>query len=191
MNNGSTPQLEPVTFIVSREVKEGCEADYEAWVRGVSHAALQFDGHMGVNVIRPGSKHAHHNEYVVIFRFDNYSNLRRWVQSDVRQEWLERVKPFTVGEPQVQIETGLEYWFTLPDTLNRPTPPRYKQTLLTWAAIFPLSLAVNFAFRPLLDSLSLIPRTMLTTALLVSMLSYVIMPRLTKVFRKWLYSPAR
>jgi uncharacterized protein len=113
---------EPVTVIVSRVVKPGHEQEYEAWLREVTHAAMQFEGHLSVEIIRLADHR--HPEYVLIFRFDSYDNLRKWETSDVRAEWVERARPLTQGEPTVEIVTGLEYWFTAP---TAPSPPHYKQ----------------------------------------------------------------
>ena len=65
-------------------------------------------------------------------------------------------------------------------------PPRYKLALLTWAAAFPLLTAVNVLLGPILVRLPLPGRTLLMTGLLVGLLTYVIMPRLTRIFATWL-----
>lgn len=68
-------------------------------------------------------------------------------------------------------------------------PPRYKIALLTWAAAFPVLTAVNVLLGPVLTALPLPGRTLLMTGLLVGLLTYAIMPRLTRLFAAWL-SPA-
>ena len=65
-------------------------------------------------------------------------------------------------------------------------PPRYKMALLTWAAAFPLLTAVNVLLRPVLVILPLPGRTLLMTGLLVGLLTYIIMPRLTRLCAAWL-----
>ena len=65
-------------------------------------------------------------------------------------------------------------------------PPRYKMALLTWAAAFPLLTAVNVFLGPLLVTLPLPGRTLLMTGLLIGLLTYVIMPRLTRLCAAWL-----
>jgi antibiotic biosynthesis monooxygenase (ABM) superfamily enzyme len=45
----------PVTVSVARRVRPGREAQYEAWVRGITAAAARFPGHLGINVLRPSS----------------------------------------------------------------------------------------------------------------------------------------
>lgn len=42
-----------VTVVVTRTIKAGREADYEAWLRGVAEVAGRFKGHLGMTVFRP------------------------------------------------------------------------------------------------------------------------------------------
>jgi antibiotic biosynthesis monooxygenase (ABM) superfamily enzyme len=65
-------------------------------------------------------------------------------------------------------------------------PPRYKMALLTWAGAFPLLTAVNVLLGPVLVALPLPGRTLLITGLLIGLLTYVIMPRLTRLCATWL-----
>jgi uncharacterized protein len=76
-------------------------------------------------------------------------------------------------------------------TVAKPTsPPRYKMALLTWAAAFPLLTAANVLFGPVLAALPLPLRTLLLTGLLVTLLTYVIMPRLSRWCANWLLLPS-
>ena len=73
---------------------------------------------------------------------------------------------------------------------NPGAPPRFKMALLTWAAAFPLLTALNVLFGPQLAALPLPVRTLLLTGLLVGLLTYVIMPRLTRWCADWLLLPS-
>jgi antibiotic biosynthesis monooxygenase (ABM) superfamily enzyme len=68
------------------------------------------------------------------------------------------------------------------------SPPRYKLALLTWAAAFPLMTALTMLLGWLLNALPLPGRTLLMTGLLIGLLTYVIMPRLTRLCAAWLSS---
>jgi antibiotic biosynthesis monooxygenase (ABM) superfamily enzyme len=70
---------------------------------------------------------------------------------------------------------------------NPGSPPRYKMALLTWAAAFPLLTAVNVLLGPELASLPLLGRTFLVTGILTSVLTFVVMPRLTQLCATWLF----
>jgi uncharacterized protein len=176
----------PVTVVVSRRIKPGREAEYEHWVRGVGEVAGRFPGHQGINVIRPRDKA--NPEYVLIFRFDHYYNLKRWTESTERAEWVARVAPLCEAAAKIEVLTGLEAWFTLPDKPPAPPPPRYKMALLTFGVIFPLS---SFVAQPLGAALSRVLPPLLASLLLmaatIAAMTYVIMPRVTRLFYGWLY----
>lgn len=141
--------------------------------------------HLGVNVIRP-CDHAH-PEYVAIVRFDHYDNLKTWLESDVRQEWLDRLQPLIEKPETIQTLTGLETWFTLPRKPMKAPPPRYKMAIVTWLGVF---FTINLLNRLLVSLLSGVPtllKSLLVTGLTVVLLTYLIMPHLTQLFRKWLY----
>ena len=174
-----------VTAIISHLVRTGREQGYEEWLHGIATAAHQFKGHLGVSVIRP-SDHVH-PEYVAIVKFDHYDNLKTWLESSVRQEWLERLQPLIEKPETIQTLTGLETWFTLPNKPMTAPPPRYKMAIVTWLGVSFTIPILNHFLVPFLAGLPALLRTLLVTGLTVALLTYVIMPRLTQLFRKWLY----
>jgi hypothetical protein len=87
----------------------------------------------------------------------------------------------------LQILTGLESWFTLPSRPGAPPPPPYKMALLTWTTIFPLITGVIVVLGPLLEGVSLVPRRAITTAVTVPLMTWIVMPRVTRALRGWLY----
>ncbi len=178
----------PVTTTVTRRVKPGHEPFYDQFLEGIVAAASQFPGHLGVEVFRPESASA--GEYRVVYRFDTGEHLRAWLDSDERAAWVERAEPHVIGPMLTRFVTGLESWFTLPGRPATPPPPPYKMALLTWIAIFPLITLVVVALEPLLETLALVPRLAVTTAVTVPIMTWLVMPRLTRLLRSWLYSTA-
>jgi antibiotic biosynthesis monooxygenase (ABM) superfamily enzyme len=71
-------------------------------------------------------------------------------------------------------------------TNPRTTPPRYKIFLLTWLAIYPLITVIFLVFGSWLSALPLFLRTLLLTGVLVYLMTYFVMPKLTQVFHGWL-----
>ena len=65
-------------------------------------------------------------------------------------------------------------------------PPRYKLFLLTWLAIYPLITFIVHFFGKYLSLLPLPLRTLVLTGVLVYLMTYWVMPILTKLFRNWL-----
>jgi uncharacterized protein len=72
---------EPVTTEVTRRIKPGHEAAYEAFLDGISAAARRSSGFLGVEVFRPPSAAA--GDYRIVYRFDSRRNLQRWLDSPV------------------------------------------------------------------------------------------------------------
>ena len=59
--------------------------------------------------------------------------------------------------------------------------------LLTWITIFPLITAIVALTGPLLKDLPLAVRLGITTALTVPLMTWVVMPRVTRLLHRWLY----
>ena len=179
----------PVSVAVTRRIKPGCERAYEELVKGIHEAIKGFEGYLGSHILRPSP--ADHPEYRIIFRFDTAKHLRAWEESPERREWLDRMSGMIVGTPVYQALSGLETWFTLPGGGPIIPPPRYKMTLVTWIAVFPLLTAFNYAFQPLFLGMPIWLRVLVGTALVVPLMTYVVMPRMTRLFKAWLYPAGR
>lgn len=185
INNADDP---PVTVDVLQRVKPGCEAAFEKVLTDLIVAARSFEGHLGVNVFRSGDRP--HPEYRVVFKFNHISNLQQWESSAIRQQLLKRVSHLTIDSGQTSVITGLETWFTLPTQPGLPPPPRYKMLVITWATIFVLINLMNRLVVPLLHFLPSLLATLIVTGLMVSLMTYIVMPRVTKFFAGWLYPKA-
>ena len=175
----------PVTAVASRLVKPGSEREFEEWVSGILTAANKFPGYLGSEVLRP-SEHDD-NEYKIIFRFDHASNLHTWETSEERHHWLRKSRPLLYEEEKVHVLSGLETWFTLPSKPGEPAPPRYKMAIVTWLAVFPVVTVIFSLFGNWLNLLPTLVRTLVFTTVMVTLMTYVIMPRMTRLFSFWLY----
>ena len=59
--------------------------------------------------------------------------------------------------------------------------------VLTWVTIFPLITLVVVVSAPLIGRLPLVVRLAATTLVTVSLITWVVMPRVTRLLRGWLY----
>ena len=171
----------PLTVVVTWRVRQGREREFEAWRHEISAAALEFPGHMGVNVILPSGTE---REYVVIFRFDTYEHLRAWQESDIRRELLKKAEPFREHEPSYRLESGLEYWFAPPGA--PASPPRWKMAIVTVMGVWPVSMLVPRLLSPLIADYSPLLQTLLVSVVMVIVLTWAAMPVLVKILRPWL-----
>ncbi len=179
----STDQIGPVTISIARKIVSGREAEYEEWVKSISADAFAFPGHMGVNVIRPAGAS---REYVTIFRFDSYEHSKAWEDSAIRKDWLERLNGIVEGEVDVRTGTGLEFWFSLPE-LPAAHPSPHKMALVLLVVVFVLVLAVRAVLSTFASEWPMIAQLFITVFCQVMLMTYVVMPRVTRLLQAWLY----
>jgi uncharacterized protein len=189
MQNSTETDTNAVTVCISVKAKKGHEKDLERWLEGVGRAASQFAGHQGLTVLRPSGEAS--EDYAYIFRFDTYTHLKQWEDSEERNLWVERLHDLTEGKARKQVLTGLEYWFTLPGAATMPPPPRYKMVIVTLLAIYPLSTFLPRLLNPFLGFLPSPARGLPVSILLVLLMTYAIMPIMTRLFAYWLFPSMR
>ena len=177
-----SPTGEPVTVTVARRVAPGREREFEDWYDGIIGAATRFPGFLGAGVLRP---HSTGQDWHVVYRFADRAALERWEASPVRAAWLDRADDF-VEETGVSRVSGLETWFAMPGR-TAPAPARWKMALVTLLAIVPLVLLMNLTVTPLLSGWPLVGRTLVFSGTLTALMTWVVMPRMTRLFRRFLY----
>jgi uncharacterized protein len=173
---------EPVTVTVARQVAPGREADFEKWVSELIRAASRFPGYLGGGVLRPARAG---QDWHVVYRFADEDSQRNWESSPQRARLLSAAEDF-VSETGARRITGLETWFELPGR-TAPAPPRWKMWLVTLGAVFPLALAFNLLVVPRLGFLPAVLRTLALSLTLTAMMTWLVMPRLTRLLQGWLY----
>jgi len=178
----SAQESGPLTVVVTWRIRPGRESEFETWRREIAAAALEFPGHLGINVLRPGVTPG---EYVVIFRFDSYEHLRAWQESDVRRELLKKAEPFREKKPTYRLESGLEFWFAPPGV--PASPPRWKMALVTVVGVWPASLLVPWLLHPVTGNLPAPLSALLIAVGIVILLTWAIMPLLVRLLRPWLH----
>ena len=175
----------PVTVLVTRRVREGQQAAFEAWLREVADVATRYAGHQGVTVVPPL---ANDREYLIVFRFDSEEHLQAWEASDERRRLIERSSVLADEPPRERQLTGLETWFAVPGGQVRLPPPPWKMWLLSSVAIYPLITALTLVLGPALGELPLAARFAITTPILGALMTWLVMPRLSRLVVGWLYA---
>ncbi|WP_080056431.1 antibiotic biosynthesis monooxygenase [Spirosoma aerolatum] len=188
MSSGIPIELDSAvtTIIIQRPNKHQVEA-YENWLREIVPLAQSAPGHRGVNIIRP---HGTSDEYTIVLHFSSETNLRNWLDSDTRRRLIEQVRPLLNMDETIEVKTGLEFWFTPPKPSGK-TAPSYKQFLITVSAIYPLSMVVPWLLSPVFSAVPFLSilsvRALLTSAVIVGLMTFVIMPRYVRLVAKWLF----
>jgi len=178
-------QNRSVALIITHTIKTGEEKRYEAWLTEILSVVSSFTGYLGREIFRPtqGTR-----TYTSIVRFDANDHLNAWVESETRKSFVSRVSDLLEKGDVHEIRTGIDFWFT-PEGVKPPKP--WKQFLLTLSAVYPLSLIIPHLFSPLFGVAPLMGQPyisgLLIAATLTAMLTFMIMPRYTRLVKKWLY----
>jgi hypothetical protein len=177
----------PVTLIFTRKVRPGREAEYRDWVSGIQAASRKVKGFLGASTMAKGNN-ASGNEYVSIVRFDSFDHLREWEGSDLRRDWLAKLPVDVVeGEAKVRRLEGFEFWFTSPGITPAAPPSPHKMAIVIYVIVVALVTALGPAVQSLLSGSPQVLRTMVVVALQVVLMTYVIMPRVTRLLAGWLF----
>lgn len=184
---------EPITVSIRRDVDPAHIAEATAWVQTGMNLANKYPGFLGSGWIRAGeSSHIWH----MLYRFTNAETLEQWENSAERTGWLSMGEGFVRSERSAR-RTGIEGWFdvpatgsiALPEQESTPqAPPRWKQAIAIWLGFFPVNLAFAYAASPVpgWDALPLWLRVLMTTLVLTPIMTYAVLPWVTRMLRPWL-----
>ncbi len=172
----------PVKFVLQRRARPGAQISFEAWIRELVASASREGTLQGSSVLTAGG-----GEYFILLRFASRAALQRWESAPEVRALVATGDALATAADTPQRRSGLETWFTLPGMPAPPSaPPAWKMALVTWCALLPqvMLLAVLIpAGLPFVVSIAL------STAIPVAMLTWVIMPRATRLLYRWLYAP--
>lgn len=192
--NAQTAAVQPAvdqgaTVVITHRVRARAQAEYERWLERIAPLCRASPGCLDWHIVRPIPGLT--ETYTVVIRFDTNEHLRLWMESDARARLIDEARPLFVTGDDFFVSSGLDFWFT-PAGAKAKLPVRWKQYLLTWSAIYPLALLVPMIVVPALDALGA-PRlqpitTLAVTGVVVFLMVYVVMPRYTRLVRRWLFS---
>lgn len=175
---------DPVTVVVRRRVRAGSEAAYEDWLARLTAEAGGMPGYLGTNVQKPASPG---RAYTSIFRFDSLETLDAFERSEIRARYLAEVVPLVAADAIWERTTGLEVWFEAPKGTVVAQPSPHRMALVLIGVVFVLVLVLNIVLAPLIGGWPLALRLLATVILQVTLMTYVIMPRLTRLLARWIF----
>jgi len=180
----------PVTLVLTRRVRSGKEAEYEEWLRRQFADAEALPGFMGADVERPAPD-AKVREYTSVIRFDSVKNLRAFEHSDMRRKYLTEVVDLVEGDASWHRLSGLEFWFTPPKGTVVPQASRFRMLLVTMATVYFLVMTFGQVTIRLLAGTPFAVRMAALVVVQVTLMTYVFMPRVTRLMARWIYPAVR
>lgn len=187
-SSSSSVFYEGAVVVITHRVCGDKHTDYEKWLEEISPLAKAAPGYLDWHIVRPISGLS--EIYTIIIRFDTEIHLKEWMNSPTRMRLIKKIQPLLVTGDDFFISSGLDFWFT-PAGAKAQVPVRWKQYLVTWSAIYPLVLGVSFIVTSFLQYFGVLSNrfitTFIVTGIVVYLMVYVVMPRYTRLIRRWLF----
>lgn len=171
----------PIHVAITRRVRPGREAEFQEALRQFFQTSFAHSGVIGASMLTPppGSDS---REFGILRTFRDEKERDAFYDSALFKQWDARARELTEGEPEYRRLHGLEAWFRSP---HQP-PPRWKMALVTLCGVLPASILLNLTVAHWLHETPMLVKSFVIGALMVAMLTWVLMPFLTKLLKPWL-----
>ncbi|MFD8300852.1 antibiotic biosynthesis monooxygenase [Streptomyces sp. NPDC059690] len=175
----------PVTVTVAYQVAPGRESAFHPWGWAMLAASARQPGFLGGGVLVDREA-----EWHVVYRFASEGTARAWEDSGERAEWDVRTAGFARQAERRSVR-GSKVWFDSQTPLPKAPapPPKWKLWFINMSAVFPPVLLFNLLVIPYLGGLNPLVRTLLLCLCVTALVTWILMPRLQRFFKKWLYPP--
>jgi antibiotic biosynthesis monooxygenase (ABM) superfamily enzyme len=169
--------------IVQRVPPEALD-QFKEWQRGVTAAVQAFSGYEGTDLYPPAGDRT--DEWVTVIHFDNDESLQHWLDSPVRAKWVEQLRA-TVGDFELKTLTGgFSLWFAGLTKGDNEVPPAWKMALTVLFALYPTVMLLKIFVVPYTTPLGFSVSMLISNAISVSLLQWVVVPALKSVLGPWL-----
>jgi antibiotic biosynthesis monooxygenase (ABM) superfamily enzyme len=172
----------PIHVAITRTVKAGREAEFQQALREFFRTSFTHGGVLGAHMLEPVWTES--REYGILRTFASEAERDAFYSSPMFAEWERRVKPLVEGEPVYRTLSGLEAWFRTGHGL----PSRWKMAVATLIGVYPTSLFLSATVGQAVQTWPFLLRGLVFAACMVAMLTWVVMPLVTRVLRSWLHA---
>ncbi len=174
---------EPIHIAITRRIKPGCEAEFQKLLQEFFKTSFAHIGVHGASMLvpPPGSSSP---EFGILRTFANAQERDAFYASPMFKTWEDQIKPLTEGDPVHRELTGLEAWFRSPQN----PPPRWKMAVATYLGVVPVIMGLSLTIGPVVRSWNFILNNLVFNACVVALLTWVVMPLITRILHRWLHS---
>ncbi|MEV0598965.1 antibiotic biosynthesis monooxygenase [Streptomyces sp. NPDC050315] len=175
------PGTERVTLLSAARLRPGAErAHHELHAQAVV-AAQRLGGLSHAEVV-PATAEGD-EDTVALLTFDSRADLDRWLDSAPRRRILQEMEALTEGSRTVSVVGGFAGWF---HPVGPSRTKRWKQATVVCIGLVPLACVVTLARDAVLPSLPPVEASILSTVVNVAILTWGVMPWLTRLLGRWL-----
>ena len=173
-----------IHIAITRRVRPGREAEFQVALREFFQTSFAHGGVLGATMIvpPPGSDS---REFGILRTFADEKERDDFYASPLYRAWEEKCRPLTETDSwSARPLHGLEAWFRSPQN----PPPRWKMALATFLGVFPTAAILNLTLGVAIRPWPFILNSAVFNACMVGLLTWLVMPIVTRVLHSWLHS---
>lgn len=178
------------TVVLEHVVPNQNKAAFRKWLNTLIQTAKQHQGYIRTDLCPPLQCVDGVMKWYAIVHFDTPNHLNDWLTSRDREQLLDSGRKIFENYKFKSFTTGLEGWFSSEAGQERSSlgPPPWKQVMAVVLGLYPLVMIQSKLFLKfgLFQSWSPAIVTLLSNFITSSLLTWVVMPRITKLLRFWL-----
>jgi len=174
---------EPVTVVFSQRVAPENREAFAALHTDVVGRLESFAGFLASDLFPPVP--GIQDDHVIVASFASRDDLDRWLESEIRRSWVNRIEDLVEGTRTMNVVGGFGGWFNAQP--SRPHgPKRWKQAIAVLLALFPTALAITLIRIQIAPDMNVVLAVLVGNVLGVAALSFVLMPWVTRLLEDWL-----
>lgn len=170
-----------VTLVSSVMLRPGTEREYRRLHEAGVSSARRLGGLISAELLPavPGAQ----AETVGLLTFSTTADVERWFHSGERMQVLDAMALLIDGDRTTNVVGGFAGWFADAGSLE---PRRWKQALAVIAALVPVSIVLTLLRLAVAPGTALVPAIALGSTANVIVLTWIVMPPLTRLIGPWL-----
>jgi uncharacterized protein len=171
---------DPVAIAIIRSVRPDQVRAFEAALHEWIPRSLEFPGHAGVLIVRPPEGGHEYGAFLRFLNADAWARFQHWPDY---LAFIERIRPMLAHDPSTSVTQGLESWV---DAGKPNQPIRWRMALVTFVAVNVLVYASMKLVAAVGPGWPFWVGFLVTNAIVVVSLAWVVMPLATRWLRTWL-----
>ena len=184
--------LAGASLVVEHTVPSGKGLAFRWWHSKVTRRARQFKGYIRTDLYSPvkGPQSDQPLKWYSIIHFESPDLLKKWLRSRERESLIEAGRKIFASYQFMSFATGLEGWFSRRTGTEQLGfgPPAWKQNAAVVLGLYPTVMLQSALFMALgvMQSWSLPSSMVVNNIITSSLLTWVIMPFITRLLGFWL-----
>ncbi len=173
-----------VTLAVTDHVPMASRNRYEKLVEELHQLFETQDGFLSVDTVR--HKRPHQVEYTILSRWSDELAATHWRKNDIIRKKLSEIESITGGPAQHVQAVGLGMWIDHAEGMAPNLPPAWKRVAMSVVAVYPMLMLLMALSAPIVGGLPQFLQVLTIVIVLSALLTWPIMPWLSKILRPWL-----